>query len=931
MAGGEDSYKYWAFISYSHQDDAVASWMHRRVERYRVPGRLVGAPCREWTAPKRILPVFRDREELPGSSALGGKLEEALRASRYLLVVCSPNSAVSRWVNEEILYFKRLGREDRILSVIIDGEPFASDNPRGGQLECFPKSLRYELGENGELTDIPADPIAADFRQGKDGRANGLLKIIAGMLDVNFDALKQREKKRRFWLRAQLAALATLVLTTIAGVWWQGHLEALEAERKRHLQLAELLVRKAREAAARDEGAAAAFYGAHALKEGLMADVQPGPRLRDFLSSLTLDAALERGIQTAGPTLAVAVSPDGTRIATGGTGIELWDHATGSKAASWTEDAEVRALAFAGERLVAGTEDGRVLLFDPSLQPVGQMGAKHEGAIAALAVSPDGKTVASAGADGRINLHAGDGGALRTMALGRRINAIAFDPTVRTLASAGDDRAVRFWDVETGGERGRSAAFDEPIRSLAYSPDGRRLAMGSWDKTVKVWDTAKGEVAAILKGHAKSVDAVAFTPDGHLIVSASQDTTARVWDAASLDTLTVLQGHSHNVTSLGISPDGRTLATGGREGAAKVWRLAPRRYTDAIKAHDATVRALAFHPKGTGLASASDDHAVRIWRNGAMALDFRGHEDSVRALAFVDGGRRVLSAGRDRRLMLWDADDGTVVAQAEDAHDHWIFALAARKGLAVTGGYDGAAKAWSLPELKELWRVEGHGGKPVGGVALGPDGTLAATAGDDKAIRLWNARDGAPVHAFPPFDDIARAVAFSPDGGALAGAGADSVVRMWSLADRKPLGAFNGHHALMIWALAFSPDGRTLTTVSHSMDRQTARLWSAETRALLRRLPGHKDFAVSAAFSPDGKTLATGGTDGTIRLWPVGAGGDMAALEKLLAAPPYRLEDAERLARDIGRRAALILVGSDALPAAGMGPAESALMGRFDQ
>ena len=101
--------KYWAFLSYSHQDTKLCEWVHRELETFRVPRRLVGRDTREGKTPSRLFPVFRDRDELPGSSELGKNLAQALEQSRYLIVICSPAAARSRWVNEEIRQFKAMG------------------------------------------------------------------------------------------------------------------------------------------------------------------------------------------------------------------------------------------------------------------------------------------------------------------------------------------------------------------------------------------------------------------------------------------------------------------------------------------------------------------------------------------------------------------------------------------------------------------------------------------------------------------------------------------------------------------------------------------------------------------------------------------------------------------------------------------------------
>ena len=144
-----DNFKYWAFVSYSHRDSKWGDWLHKRLETYRVPRRLSGRESRDGPLPKRLFPIFRDREELPTSADLSHNIQAALEASRYLVVICSPNSANSRWVGEEIKNFKALGREDRILCLIADGEPNASDNPGAGA-ECFHELLRFRVDEDGK-------------------------------------------------------------------------------------------------------------------------------------------------------------------------------------------------------------------------------------------------------------------------------------------------------------------------------------------------------------------------------------------------------------------------------------------------------------------------------------------------------------------------------------------------------------------------------------------------------------------------------------------------------------------------------------------------------------------------------------------------------------------------------------------------------------
>lgn len=208
--------RYSAFISYNHRDRGWATWLHRGIERYRVPKRLQGREASFGPIGERLPPVFRDRDELAASGDLAASVRAALEASATLVVLCSPNAARSRWVNQEIDAFIDAGREDRIRLIIVEGEPHSADP----ETECLPPAL-------GRLR---AEPLAADARKGQDGPADARLKIIAGILDLPFDELRQREAQRRARRLTVIAAaaIAGLVLTSaLAILAWVSRNEAV--------------------------------------------------------------------------------------------------------------------------------------------------------------------------------------------------------------------------------------------------------------------------------------------------------------------------------------------------------------------------------------------------------------------------------------------------------------------------------------------------------------------------------------------------------------------------------------------------------------------------------------------------------------------------------------------------------------------------------
>jgi WD40 repeat protein len=254
------SRSFWCFISYRHADNAEsgrqwATWLHQQIETYEVPADLVGTVNgRGDTIPERIFPVFRDEDELPADADLASPIFRALDVSKFLVVLCSPRAVESTYVAEEISYYKRIGRSDRVLAALLHGEPGSPGH------ECFPKPLRHPVDADGLLIESQrAEPIAADFRleDGSEGwtspeayrqaltQAGGItaaeierkvsdyrrsmelakLKIIAGVLGIPLGTLTQRDKvyqlekerRRARIFRRVAAAMAVLLVAAVAG------------------------------------------------------------------------------------------------------------------------------------------------------------------------------------------------------------------------------------------------------------------------------------------------------------------------------------------------------------------------------------------------------------------------------------------------------------------------------------------------------------------------------------------------------------------------------------------------------------------------------------------------------------------------------------------------------------------------------------------
>ncbi|MCP3139247.1 toll/interleukin-1 receptor domain-containing protein [Pyxidicoccus xibeiensis] len=216
MDTGSVGRRYRAFISYSHKDSHYARRLHRELETYRVPRDLRARPGLAEVLPERLGPLFLDRLELPAAADLSATIQEALVRSDSLIVLCSPHAARSRYVDAEVRYFKELGREARILTLIVPGGAGPAALPE----ELFPPTLLARYGPDGQPTGERVEPLAADLRPEGDGDRAGLLKVVAALLGLGLgvlwdrDALEQRRLVRRYRFVAGTMALLTLVSLT---------------------------------------------------------------------------------------------------------------------------------------------------------------------------------------------------------------------------------------------------------------------------------------------------------------------------------------------------------------------------------------------------------------------------------------------------------------------------------------------------------------------------------------------------------------------------------------------------------------------------------------------------------------------------------------------------------------------------------------------
>jgi WD40 repeat protein len=490
----------------------------------------------------------------------------------------------------------------------------------------------------------------------------------------------------------------------------------------------------------------------------------------------------------------------------------------------------------------------------------------HDGAVQAVAWSPDGTKVATASLDHGARIWNAVSGQAVTPPLAHQgeVYAVAWSPDSTRVATASQDETARVWSAVSGQPVTPPLAHHGRVTAVAWSSDGMRVATASQDGTARVWNAASGQAVTPPLVHHGQVTAVAWSPDGTRVATASDDHTARVWNADSGQPVTPPLAHKDRVHAIAWSPNGRRVATAGDDHMARVWSAVTGQAVTPPLAHDDKVMAIAWRPDGRRLATASDDRLVRVWNTvtGQRVTPPLTHTASVSDVAWSPDGQWVATASDDHTARVWDAVTGQPMTPPL-VHKGRVHAVVwSPDGTHVaTASEDGIARVWEA--------VSRHAVTPplhqdkVSMVAWSPDGTQVATASDDHTARVWEAASGQPVTPPLPHDNGVRTVAWSPDGSRVATASYDGTARVWDAVSGDPVTPPFARGEVVA-AVSWSPEGNRVATASYD---GTARVWDAATGQPVTPVLTHQGTIWTVAWSPDGTRLATASSDHTAQVW----------------------------------------------------------------
>jgi WD40 repeat protein len=801
-----------------------------------------------------------DYDELAASSELGPALNGALDDSQNLIVVASLHAAKSPWVNKEVSYFR--SRSNRPVFALI-----ASGVPNHPEEECLPENLRG--------LDAASQPIAPNLQ--KESFSRAFIRLVAAILDIPFDDLWQRERRR---IRTRFAVVGVSIPISIVAVIFPTLVALDRYDRGKSVE--ELISETQNEVASgRYENALKiALEGLPVATDVPWALGWSDSRIKGLESKLAGAAQLASvvgGTTENGTVTSVSFSPNGQRILTSneaGTAT-VWDSNSFSPIA-WC----------AGNNIIP--DNRRILQSTPN-------GVFKPGSpwIRDSRFSDDGSKVISSGYFGKAWVWTiREGKCNGVVILNGHLSDVrtgAFSPDGRRAVTTSDDYTVRIWDAENG--RAITSihlpALQKPgtyTTDAEFSPDGKNVVFSTSSGLIAIADSGSGEIGYTLQKAGGHVSSVRYNKDGNEVVSASEDGSVAIWNIETKEKRRFEE--QSRVNHAEFSRDGKLVVTASSDGTAQVWDVIELRQKSVFRGHTGSVKSAAFAPDRRAIVTGSTDKTVRTWSlTNATPSTVVAHSDSVLSTGMSRNQAYLVSGGGDGSVVIWKVESTGGLLQklsqlpVENAAVTGVAYGGDTSEIATTNAL-GDIAAWNLdanwavmPDRSNLSAKVMPSERGKTSIAVSDDARLIAGGSDyddqaGKNNRVWEVATGRSW----PLQAATRIVSLDFGRNYLVAAASENgMVQVWDGANGSLLHTL-GHNMGSLTSAYFNSDSSRLAVAARDA---SVTVFNLKNGLDILRLVGHDSDVNSARFSPDGKSIVTASGDLSVRVWDADTGDEI--------------------------------------------------------
>lgn len=794
----EPKKEYYAFISYKREDEHWARWLQHKLEHYKLPSNLNGRT----DLPREIRPVFRDTSELnPGN--LPQQIHNALATSKNLIVICSPRSAQSEWVNLEIETFIAMGKQDSIIPFIVDGHPFANDPAE----ECFPPAIR-NLPKEQELLGANVNEM---------GRDAAAVKTVAQMFGVRFDTLWkrfEREQRRKRMLIIIAVALFVIAVLGVAGYIWRQN--TLITKSRADLQTAYNNLTAAN-AKTEQERTRAENERDRANQERDRAELaEDSIQIQYNIIEQTYND-LRRSTEAKTQAQSRAAAEAALKLVEEGDSYRARKVALAAYRISPTVEAEAALRQACTYNTTVLTDFASTVTFNPNNKCIyAQAGSRIHiwsattgQCIDSIHIQSknnhDGNNCFMIGSNNIYIFKKSSKKNLDTL-IGHtdRVNTAFFSPDGNRIVSASKDKTIRIWDYNTGKQIGKPLeGHSDEVLFATFSPDGNQIVSTSKDKSIRIWNAITGENIHIIKGQEESIRAK-LSPDCNHVVSISANNTIYLWDVFYEKCIDICKGHLLRIIDFNFSSDGLYVVSASVDGTIRLWDISQEKPIKKITDYPEIFNSAVYSPDGKKIFSTSDNYIQII--DATTGKKLVRHEKNEKYKVFYSNSKRIIfksenvlnildaltgdsistftsdyynfntnnfNISQDDRffvyaglfdIKIWDASTKKIIRTLKLNNESFRSACFNSNGnRIVASSFQGNIYIIDVATGNTILKISGHT-SPVNSSTFSSDDKYIVSTSNDNTIKVWDATTGICLQTIKEYPGLIKYAVFSPNG-----------------------------------------------------------------------------------------------------------------------------------------------------------------------